>query len=262
MILREILMEKRKEVQETLAAKPLAAWRSEAERLRHANAGVFERALREAPEPMAVIAEIKRRSPSKGLLRADFDPVSLARSFEKGGAAALSVLTDVIYFGGSADYLRSVKAEVALPVLRKDFIIHEVQVYETVAMGADALLLIAGALSAEELKTLYELAGRYGLDALVETHSYEDVQKALAVGARIIGVNNRDLQTFSVDLRTTERLAPLVDDKRLLVSESGIQSHGDLLYLKALGAKAVLVGEAFMREADPGAGVAKLLGRT
>lgn len=260
MILKEILLEKRKEVQDTLSAKPLGVWRSEAERLRRQPGRLLE-ALRSAPEPMGVIAEIKRRSPSKGLLRADFDPVQLALAFERGGAAALSVLTDVIYFGGSADYLRAVKAAVKLPVLRKDFIVHEVQVYESVVMGADAILLIAGALTADELKVLYELAGVYGLDVLVETHSYEDVQKATAVKAAIVGVNNRDLQTFSVDLRTTERLAPLIGDGPILVSESGIQGKSDLLYLKALGAKAVLVGESLMREADPGAALARLLGR-
>lgn len=260
MILKEILLEKRKEVQETLSAKPLGVWRSEAERLRR-DPGKFLEALRSAPEPMGVIAEIKRRSPSKGLLRADFDPVQLATAFEKGGASALSVLTDVIYFGGSADYLRAVKAAVKLPVLRKDFIIHEVQVYESVVMGADAILLIAGALTLDELRTLYELAGVYGLDVLVETHSYEDVQKATAVKAAIVGVNNRDLQTFSVDLRTTERLAPLIGDGPIIVSESGIQGKSDLLYLKALGAKAVLVGESLMREADPGAALIRLLGR-
>lgn len=260
MILKEILLEKRKEVQETLSARSIGSWRSEAERSR-GEPGRLLRALRSAPEPMGVIAEIKRRSPSKGLLRADFDPVQLALAFEKGGASALSVLTDVIYFGGSADYLRAVKAAVRLPVLRKDFIIHEVQVYESVAMGADAILLIAGALTVDELKTLYELAQTYGLDALVETHSYEDVQKAAAVKASIVGVNNRDLQTFSVDLRTTERLAPLIGEGPLLVSESGIQGKSDLLYLKALGAHAVLVGESLMRESDPGAALARLLGR-
>lgn len=261
MILNEILNEKRKQVRETLAAHSLASWRSQAERLSR-EPGRFLKALRDAPEPMGVIAEIKRRSPSKGLLRADFDPAQLALAFQKSGASALSVLTDVNYFGGSSDDLRAVKAAVGIPVLRKDFIVHEVQVYESVAMGADAILLIAGALSAEELGALYALAGTYGLDVLVETHSSEDVRKASAVKAAIVGVNNRDLQTFSVDLRNTERLAPLIGEGPLLVSESGIQAKSDLLYLKALGVHAVLVGESLMRQVDPGAALLRLLGRS
>ncbi|SFE34053.1 indole-3-glycerol phosphate synthase TrpC [Alteribacillus iranensis] len=196
-----------------------------------------------------VIAEVKKASPSKGLIRSDFDPVTIAKSYERGGAAALSVLTDVEYFQGSKDYLTSVKQEVGLPVLRKDFIIDSVQVEESVRIGADAILLIAAALETNQLHELYEEAYEKGLEVLVEFHSEEELERVLhAFKPDIIGVNNRDLRTFHTTLQTTEQLKKHIPSGSVFVSESGIYSYQDIQYVQKQGANAVLVGESLMRQ--------------
>lgn len=198
-----------------------------------------------------IIAEIKRRSPSKGIIREDFDAVRIAESYESGGAAALSVLCEEDYFDGSLDHLRAARAAVELPVLRKDFIFDEYQLYESVAAGADAVLLIAAILDDELLKTLLSAAHRLSLDALVEVHSRDEMERTVRAGARIIGVNNRDLTTFEVDLNTSIELAATAPSDVILVSESGISRGSDVRRLKEAGFSAFLIGEHFMRAEEP-----------
>lgn len=211
----------------------------------------FLRAL-EAAEPPAVIAEIKRQSPSKGLIREDFEPVEIARAYAQGGAAAISVLTDEHFFGGQLEFLRRVRAAVDLPLLRKDFVIDAYQIDEARAAGADAVLLIVAALDPSALGALHGHAIGLGLDVLVEVHDEPELEAALAIGARLVGVNNRDLRTFEVDLGVTERLAARLprDGQVLLVAESGIFGPQDVARLTRAGARAHLVGESLMREFD------------
>ncbi len=221
-------------------------------------AGSFYRALKQG-RGVAVIAEIKRKSPSKGVLRKNFNPVLLARQFEKGGASALSVLTDEKYFGGSIGILKKVRQATGLPILRKDFIIDASQVHESKAIGSDAILLIADILSKKKLASLGRLAARLGLDVLYETHTEKDLKKVLPLKPKILGVNNRDLRTFRVDLKTTEKLAKKIPAGVLLVSESGIRNAADMAKLKKFGVKAVLVGESLMIKKDAGAALKKLI---
>ena len=209
----------------------------------------FIRALTEFPG-VAVIAEAKKASPSKGVIRPDFDPVAIARSYLAGGAQALSVLTDVDFFQGSLSYIPAVRAAVALPVLRKDFIIDPLQIREARAYGADAILLIAAILETARIQDYQALAFELGMDALVEVHDEAEVEKAVAAGSRLIGINNRDLRDFSMDLNTTFRLQKMIPVEIPLVSESGIRDHHDMLRLAEHGIKAVLVGETLMRAAD------------
>lgn len=198
----------------------------------------------------AIIAEIKRSSPSAGRILRDFDPPGMAGDFEKGGAAALSVLTEEHFFEGNLSYIEAVKHGSSLPVLRKDFIIDPYQVYETRVHGGDALLLIAGLLGREGLKELLSLAGSLGLASLVEVNSREDIEIALSAGAQIVGINNRNLDTFETDLGTSEILAPLVPEGTILVSESGIGGNDDIRRLQKVGIKAFLVGEFLSRSPD------------
>ena len=206
----------------------------------------------------AVIAEVKKASPSKGLIRPDYDPAAIARSYQAGGAACLSVLTDVDFFQGHDEHLRRARAACALPVLRKDFIIDAWQVYETRLLGADCLLLIVAALGDAALAELSNLALELGLDVLVEVHDLDELERALQVGVPLVGVNNRDLRSFQVSLDTTLALRPVVPPDRLLVTESGIATPADVARLRAEGVQAFLVGEAFMRAADPGAELQRL----
>lgn len=209
----------------------------------------FRAALSEAPG-VALIAEIKKASPSAGVIRPDFDPVQLARAYERAGAAGISVLTDRQFFQGSPRHLEQVREAVPLPALRKDFVLDPLQVVETRALGADACLLIAAALERPALVELMATARELGMDPLVEVHDERELDLALEAGADLVGINNRDLRTFQVNIATTERLAPAVPDGVLLVAESGIRARADVERLKACGVKAVLVGESLMRAPD------------
>jgi len=210
---------------------------------------------------VSLIAEVKKASPSKGLIRPDFDPVAIARTCESAGASAISVLTDEQYFQGRLEYLAAIRAAVSLPLLRKDFIVDAYQVFESRAAQADAVLLIVAALSRGQLSEFLGLADELGMASLVEVHTAEELDAALEVGARIIGVNNRDLRTFDTKLETTLELASGVPGDRVLVSESGIFTRADVERLMEAGVDAVLVGESLMREADPGAKARELLGK-
>ena len=200
---------------------------------------------------VALIAEVKKASPSAGVIRADFDPVAIAREYESAGASCLSVLTDVEFFQGSLAYLRDIRSAVELPLLRKDFIIDERQIMEAVEWGADAVLLIVAILDDDRLARLHNLASSAGLATLVEVHDGDELKRARAIGAELIGVNNRNLKDFTVDLSVTEGLAETLDEwDGLLVAESGIHSREDVERLETCGAGAILVGESLMREAN------------
>jgi indole-3-glycerol phosphate synthase len=210
----------------------------------------FADALVADPSRLGLIAEVKKASPSAGVIAADFDPVAIARAYESAGASAISVLTDEQFFQGRLDYLINIRREVGIPVLRKDFIIHEAQIYEAAVAGADAILLIVAALDQDTLVRLLETAQTFQLDALVEVHDLAEMERALDTGARLIGVNNRNLKTFTVDLATTEKLAEEAPPDVILVSESGIKTPADAARVAAAGADALLVGETLMRSED------------
>jgi indole-3-glycerol phosphate synthase len=210
--------------------------------------------------PIRLIAEVKKASPSKGVIREDFDPVEIAQIYESHGASCLSVLTDESYFQGSLEYLRRVRAAVGLPVLRKDFIIDPYQVVEARAAGADAVLLIAECLDDEMLKTLHDAIVALGMTPLVEFHEPDNLNRVVAAGAKLIGVNNRDLRTFNIDLDLTIRMRRKIPADRLVVGESGIRVREDAQRLEAAGVAAMLVGESLMSKADIGAAVDAILG--
>jgi len=257
-ILDDIIAYKRREVAAAKAAAPWSALEPlarEAPRPRG-----FGKALRRAAsDGFALIAEIKKASPSKGVIRADFDPPAHARAYAAGGATCLSVLTDAPSFQGSADHLKAARAAVALPILRKDFMIDPYQVAEARAWGADCILLIMANLSDLQANELSAAARDFDLDVLIETHDEVEIDRALALEAKMIGVNNRNLKTFVTDLATTERLSMRIPKDRLLVAESGIHAHADLRRLAACGAGAFLVGESLMRAADIAAATRSLL---
>jgi indole-3-glycerol phosphate synthase len=257
-ILRRIVEVKHEEVARARAARPLAGIRSEAEARRDARG--FEKALREklADGRPAVIAEVKKASPSKGVLREHFVPAEIATSYERHGAACLSVLTDEPFFQGSAAYLQQARAACALPVLRKDFMVDEYQVVEARAMGADCILLIAACLDDAQMADLEAAAFGFGLDVLVEVHDGAELERALKLETPLLGINNRDLRSFEVSLETTLGLLREVPPDRLLVTESGILSPADVRRMRDAGVNAFLVGEAFMRAADPGAALQAL----
>jgi indole-3-glycerol phosphate synthase len=233
-------------------------------------AAELERSALDAPHPrgfraalatsgIRVIAECKRRSPSRGILRSDYEPASIARGYEMAGAAAISVLTEPTFFDGSLTDLESVRRAVTLPILRKDFLVDQYQLLEARASGADAVLLIVAALDDETLCRLLRDADALGLDVLVEVHSADELERARAVGATLIGVNNRNLRTLAVDVEASFRLAPLMPAGALAVAESGLTRGADLRRLRAAGYRAFLIGERFMTAADPGAALAALL---
>ena len=203
------------------------------------------------PNKINLIAEIKFASPSAGMIREDTDPISIGQMYEKAGAAAISLLTDKRFFRGDLNYLPPLKKALSLPVLRKDFIIDDIQVKESFLWGADAILLIARILSSEKLKRLLTLCQDFGLAALTEVHDRDDLEKSIESGAEIIGINNRNLDTFEVDLNTTLHLAPHVPDSTILVSESGIHNESDIRLMEGTGVEAVLVGSALMASDDP-----------
>lgn len=257
-ILNRILETKRAEVAAAIAAKPLAHLREEA----HAASAPRDFAgsihARITADKAAVIAEIKKASPSKGVIREDFRPAEIARSYERGGAACLSVLTDAPYFQGSADYLREARAACALPVLRKDFMIDPYQVYEARAMGADCILLIVAALDLAQMHVLEDLAHELGMAVLVETHDAAELELALQLDTPLIGINNRNLRTFEVSLQTTLDLLPKIPGDRCVVTESGIFTPEDVALMRSHDVHTFLVGEAFMRQPDPGAELARV----
>jgi len=221
----------------------------------------FERALSAGRKrPMGLIAEVKKASPSKGLIRADFEPVELALAYERAGADCISVLTDEPYFQGSNDYLSRVREQVGVPILRKDFTIDPHQIYEARLIGADAILLIAAILSTGELKEFSRIARDIGLDVLVEVHDRQELERALELDTTLLGINNRNLHTFVTDLKTTEELVKAIPAGMTVVSESGISRAEEIAWLRSVGAHAVLVGEHFMRQPDVAQAVCELMG--
>lgn len=257
-ILQRIVAVKRREVAEAREARPLAALEAEAARQPAARDFVGALRSRVAAGRPAVIAEVKKASPSKGVLRDPFDPAAIARAYEAGGAACLSVLTDVEFFQGSVAALQAARGACGLPVIRKDFLVDPYQVVEARAMGADCILLIAACLDDATMAALDALARRLGLSVLVEVHDGDELERALRLPGPLVGINNRDLRTFDVRLSTTLDLLPRIPADRLLVTESGILAPGDVARMRAAGVPAFLVGEAFMRAPDPGAALRAL----
>jgi indole-3-glycerol phosphate synthase len=256
MILEEILQNKKKEIETRKTELPPFFLKSQAELASPSKD--FASAL--AKPGMSLIAEVKKASPSAGLMREDFDAGKIAVSYEKNGASAISLLTESKYFQGSLEHLGRVRSLVSLPLLRKDFIIDEYQIYESKVFHADAILLIVAALTQSELGAYLRLAGELGMDVLVEVHDRVELEQAAEVGASIIGINNRSLRTLEVDLRTSFELVPLVPPGKTVVAESGIHSRQDVVELEKLGVDAILVGEALMRSDDIGAKIKELLG--
>jgi indole-3-glycerol phosphate synthase len=259
-ILQRIVAVKREEIAAARARASLAQVRAAAEArggLRGFEARLRARVRAGAP---AVIAEVKKASPSKGVLREPFDPRAIARSYEIGGAACLSVLTDARFFQGSASYLEQARAACTLPVLRKDFLVDEYQVHEARAMGADCVLLIVACLDDLQLSDLEACALAYGMEVLVEVHDAAELERALRLQTSLVGINNRNLRNFEVALGTTLDLLPHVPQDRLLITESGILARPDVQRMRAAGVHAFLVGEAFMRAPEPGVALAELFG--
>jgi len=260
MILDEIVENKRRELSESQSRVPLSELKRRA--ARETPARDFTAALR--GPGVKLIAEVKKASPSKGVIRQDFDPVQIARAYSQNGAAAISVLTDGKFFGGSLGHLSQIRkrlGEDAPPLLRKDFIIDPYQVYESRAYGADAILLIAAILSRNELGELLSLARSLGMACLLEVHNESELETALKTEAQVIGMNNRDLKTMKTDIGVTARLRPLVPPGRIVVSESGIHTRADVMMLGRLGVNAVLIGESLMSAPDIGAKMKELLGK-
>lgn len=257
-ILKKILETKHAEVAAATEAKPLKQMQEEAYAApdpRDFAGSIHAKIMADKP---AVIAEIKKASPSKGVIREDFDPAAIAKSYEKGGAACLSVLTDAPYFQGSPDYLRQAKAACSLPVLRKDFMIDPYQIFEARAMGADCILLIVAALELNKMRLLEEVAHDLGMAVLVEVHDADELELALQLDTPLIGINNRNLRTFDVTLQTTLDLLQKMPDDRCVVTESGIFTPEDVALMRSHDVHTFLVGEAFMRQPDPGAELARV----
>ncbi len=259
-ILQRIVAVKHEEVAAAVVTKPLARLRDEAKAADPARDFVGAIRAKIAAGRPAVIAEVKKASPSKGVLRADFDPAAIAAAYERGGAACLSVLTDRPFFQGAPEYLRAARAACTLPALRKDFLVDPYQVFEARAMGADAILLIAAVLDLARMREMEAIAGELGMAVLVEVHDAVELDAALRLETPLIGVNNRNLRTFEVALATTLDLLPRIPAGRIVVTESGILKVEDVALMRANGVDTFLVGEAFMRVPDPGEGLCALFG--
>ncbi len=259
-VLAKILARKAEEVAERKQQVSLEAMKARAAAQPAARGFVDAIAGKIAEGKSAVIAEVKKASPSKGVIRENFEPAAIAASYEKGGAACLSVLTDVDFFQGADEYLQQARQAVSLPVLRKDFTIDDYQVYEARALGADCILLIVAALAQPALENLHQTAVDAGLDVLVEVHDAEELERALRLDARLIGINNRNLKTFETSLNNTFDLLGCMPDDRIVVTESGIHTRADVAAMRDHRVNAFLVGEAFMRADDPGEKLAELFG--
>ena len=256
MILDEIVAYKRKEVKKRKKEVPVDVLKK---KLGLRTKGFYGTLTRD--KGIKLIAELKKASPSRGIIRENFEPLVLAGKCVEAGASALSVLTDEKFFKGSLDYLEVVSKEVSVPVLQKDFIIDEYQITEARVYGADAVLLLASILDEEQIQRFLKLSHSYGMDCLVEVHTQEELKKVLNVGPKIIGINNRNLETFELDIKTTERLISAIPQGKLVVSESGVFTRKDVVYLESLGVGAILVGEAVMSNSDVGGKIKELSGR-
>ena len=259
-ILQQIVLVKRDEISAARRRRDLPSLRRDAEQLGGQRDFVGALRTKITADRPAVIAEIKKASPSKGVLRADFRPADIAASYERHGAAALSVLTDAPFFQGAPEYLAAARAATSLPALRKDFIVDAWQVFESRALGADAILLIAAALDDAEMRDFESIALTLGMAVLVEVHDQSELDRALALRTPLVGINNRNLRTFEVTLETTLGLRAEVPSDRILVTESGILGVADVKRMRSAGVHAFLVGEAFMRAPDPGRSLADLFG--
>ncbi len=257
MILTKIVEEKKKELE--IAKERMSLEKIQKELMILPSARGFRQSISREHE-ISLIAEIKKASPSAGILRRDCDPVRIAQTYRAYGARAISIITEEKFFQGNPSYIEMVRKDIYLPILRKDFIIDKYQVYESKLLGADAVLLIADLLSRSELFQFLEICKNLAMDAVVEIHNEEDLNKSLSVDSRIIGINNRNLHTFEVDLGVTSNLIRSIPDDKTIISESGIKTYEDVMFLKSLGVNAVLIGEAFMRSEDIGTKVRELMG--
>lgn len=261
MILDKIVEQKKIQLKEEMGKISIEGWKQRIKRPGMHSTQDFFNALKKNDD-ISIIAEVKKASPSKGVIKEDFDPLLIAKEYSESDVQAISVLTEKNFFLGDDDYLVRIRQAYPTPILRKDFIIDLWQVYQSRCLGADAILLIVSILSDEELKKFQAVAGILGMQCLVEVHNKEELDRALESGAKIIGINNRDLKTFEVDIRTTEKLMNYIPNDRAVVSESGIKDYNDIKYLKDLGVDAVLIGETFMRAPSIKEKINELRGKT
>lgn len=256
MILSKIIEEKKKVIEAAKKKLPLDKVKERLSKLYIKSS--FRRNV-SRPHHINLIAELKKASPTRGIIRGDFNPLRIALTYEAQGASALSVITDARFFDGSLDYISQIKGHVSIPILRKDFIIDKYQIYESAYYGAEAILLIANILTQEELNDYLKLVKSLGMDAMVEVHNEEDVEKIVKLQVPIIAINNRDLNTFKVDIGVTQRLIRHIPPNKVIVAESGIRKYEDVMFLKSLGVDAVLIGEAFMEADDIAAKVRDIM---